>query len=123
MAIRISRRRNMMIKKGRESEIMIVKKQYLKSKPLCKVVFGIPSELADDAREAWLVGDFNRWDQIATPMKRLKNGSFSVTVDLETGREYQFRYLIDGNRWENAWNADKSVLTPYGDTYNSIVIV
>jgi len=113
----------MMIKKGRESEIMIVKKQYLKSKPLCKVVFGIPSELADDAREAWLVGDFNRWDQIATPMKRLKNGSFSVTVDLETGREYQFRYLIDGNRWENAWNADKSVLTPYGDTYNSIVIV
>ena len=102
---------------------MIVKKQYLKSKPVCKVAFTVPTEIANDAKEAWLVGEFNEWNQIATPMKRLKNGSFSVTVDLETGKEYQFRYLIDRNRWENAWNADKSVSTPFGDSYNSVVIV
>lgn len=101
---------------------MIVKKQYLTTRPVCKVVFGIPAEIAHGADVVCLVGDFNNWNQTATPMKKLKNGSFSITIDLETGREYQFRYLIGGKYWENAWNADKYVSTPFGDNYNSVII-
>jgi 1,4-alpha-glucan branching enzyme len=102
---------------------MIIKKQYLKTKPVCKVTFGLPSELASDAQTAHLVGEFNDWNVTATPMKKLKNGSFAITMDLETGREYQFRYLVDNMQWENAWNADRFIPTPFGDSNNSVIVL
>jgi 1,4-alpha-glucan branching enzyme len=61
-----------------------------------------------------IVGDFNNWDKEATPMKKLKNGDFTITLGLASGREYRFRYLIDGKIWENDWCADKYVKNPYG---------
>ncbi len=102
---------------------MIVKKQYLKSRPVCKVTFGLPGEMTNDAVSAHLVGEFNNWALTATPMKKLKDGSFTVTIDLERGGEYQFRYLIDETKWENASNADRYAPTPYGDCENSVVVV
>ena len=29
-----------------------------------------------------------------------------MTVGLDAGRAYRFRYLLDGQRWENDWAAD-----------------
>ena len=29
-----------------------------------------------------------------------------MTVDLDAGRAYRFRYLLDGQRWDNDWAAD-----------------
>ena len=85
---------------------MSIKKQYLKSKPICKVTLSLPKEAANGASSVALVGEFNSWNEKATPMKKLKDGTFKATVDLPTGREYQFRYLIDGSKWENDWSAD-----------------
>lgn len=102
---------------------MIIKKQYLKTKSVCKVTFGLPSELISNAQTAHLVGEFNDWDITATPMKKLKNGSFTITMDLETGREYQFRYLVNHTQWENALNADSFIPTPFGDSNNSVIVV
>lgn len=102
---------------------MIIKKQYLKTKPVCKVTFGLPSELSPNAQTAHLVGEFNDWNVTATPMKKLKNGSFTITMDLGTGREYQFRYLVDHTQWENALNADRFIPTPFGDSNNSVIVV
>ncbi len=102
---------------------MSLKKKYLENKPRCKVTFSLPKKAAHSARTVNLVGDFNNWDEQATPMKKLKNGSFTVVLDLETGREYQFRYLIDSKTWENDWEADKYVRTHLGDCDNSVVIV
>lgn len=102
---------------------MITRKQYLKNRPVCKVTFKLPAEIGNSANKANLVGEFNSWDMNATPMKKLKDGAFTVTIDLERDREYQFRYLLDNLQWENASNADRFVPTPYGDSENSIVIV
>lgn len=102
---------------------MSIKKQFLKSKPVCKVTFRIPEEMGDLARSAHIVSEFNNWSFFSTPMKKLKNGAFTTTLDLEQGREYQFRYLLDKNTWENESDADKSVPTPYGDSENSIIVV
>ena len=102
---------------------MSLKKQFLKSKPICKVTFRLPSEAAKDANTVHIVGDFNNWDIYATPLKKLKDGSFTVTLDLEKDKEYQFRYLIDENTWENDWSADKYVPTPFGNAENSVVVV
>lgn len=102
---------------------MSIKKQYLKRKPVCKVTFRLPGEAAGFAGSANIVGEFNDWNIYATPMKKLKTGSFSVTIDLEPNREYQFRYLLDDEIWENDGEADKHVLHPYGDGENSVVVL
>jgi 1,4-alpha-glucan branching enzyme len=95
----------------------MLKKQFLKSKPVCKVTFYLPDSIEGD--EAYLVGDFNDWNEDATPMDRLKDGRFKVTLNLDAGMEYQFRYLVDGE-WHNDWEADKYTPNPFsGD--NSVV--
>ena len=98
----------------------MLKKQQLKSKSVCKVSFTLPEAIK--AETAYLVGDFNNWDEKTTLMKKpKKNGQFTVTLDLEKGREYQFRYLVNGTEWHNDWHADKYVPNPFsGD--NSVVI-
>jgi hypothetical protein len=55
-------------------------------------------------------------------MKRLKNGSFSVTVSLEAGRSYRFRYVLDGNIWINDPEADSYAANEYNED-NSVVAV
>lgn len=100
-----------------------LKKHYIKSRNLCKVTFTLPKMAAAHANSVSIVGDFNNWSSNAHPMKKLKGGDFTATVELEPGNEYQFRYLIDGSRWENDWNADKYVRSPFGDSDNSVVIV
>lgn len=100
---------------------MSLKKQYLKSRPVCKVTFRVNKDATQDAKKIFLVGDFNQWDLKATPMKRLKSGEFTQTVELATDQsEYQFRYLTDKGNWENDWAADKYI--PNGiDGENSVV--
>lgn len=97
----------------------MLKKQNLKDKPICKVTFYTPAAI--EAETVYLVGDFNNWDEMATPMEMLKDGRFKVVLELEVGREYQFRYLVNGTEWHNDWEADKYVPNPFsGD--NSVVI-
>ena len=100
-----------------------IKKQYLKTKEVCRVTFRLPAAAAPEAKNVCIVGDFNNWSIHADPMKKLKNGNFTITLDLEPGKEYQFRYLIDDVVWENDWNADKYVRSPFGDSHNSVVVV
>lgn len=100
----------------------MIKKQFLKSKPVCKATFTLPAEAAPEARTVEIVGDFNNWDAgQAITMKKQKD-VFKAVVELETGKEYQFRYLIDGQAWENDWEADAYVSTPFG-VDNSVVSV
>lgn len=98
--------------------MVMVKKQHLKSKPVCKVTFYSPAQI--EAETVHLVGDFNDWSETETEMKKLKDGRFSVLLELESGKEYQFRYLVNGRDWHNDWEADKYVANPFsGD--NSVV--
>ena len=100
---------------------MSLKKQYLKTRPVCKVTFRLPKELANGAETACLVGDFNNWDQAAEPMKRLKDGSFTVTINLPRHKEYQFRYFLDGQTWQNDNAADRYIPSGAGNDENSVV--
>lgn len=100
---------------------MALKKKFLKSKPVCKVTFAVSKEQARDAGKVSLVGEFNDWDAAAAPMHRQKDGSFARTLDLESGHEYQFRYLIDGEIWVSDPEADHFAFSPFGDCENSVV--
>jgi 1,4-alpha-glucan branching enzyme len=96
----------------------MLKKEYPKKNPVCKVTFTLPDAI--QATSAYLVGDFNNWSQNCTPMKKLSDGHFSATVVLEKGRDYQFRYLVNGCQWHNDWDADKYVANGIGGD-NSVV--
>jgi 1,4-alpha-glucan branching enzyme len=101
---------------------MSIHKQYLKSRPVCKVTFRIPEEFANTTSQAAIAGDFNGWSLSTHPMKKLKNGAFMAALDLEAGREYQFRYVLDQQTWENDAEADGYVPTPFGDGHNGVLI-
>jgi 1,4-alpha-glucan branching enzyme len=102
---------------------MSTTKKYLKSKPVCKVTFKLPKEAAKGAKKVAIVGEFNEWSKKKNQMKALKDGSFTTTLDLEVGNEYQYRFLLDGEVWENDWNAEKYVPTGVSLEENSVVAV
>ena len=91
-----------------------IEKKYAKDRSVCKVTFTLPKEAAFEAQSVCLMGEFNNWAQDAHPLKQLKSGDFAVTVELEPGRSYRFRYIIDGWKYENDWGADRYEPNPYG---------
>ncbi len=76
-----------------------------------KVTFVLGSQ--PQAHHVHVAGTFNDW-QATTPMKRQKDGTWRATVELEPGRNYEFRYLVDGNVWVNDEAADAYVPNPFG---------
>jgi len=90
----------------------MLKKSYAKNGNNCRVTFRLPAEV--DAKQVELCGDFTDWEENPLEMKRLKDGSFSRTVYLQTEREYRYRYLLDGAYWENDWAADAYAANPFG---------
>ena len=84
-----------------------------------QVTFELPSSIW--AERVNLVGDFNDWDTTKHEMRQARNdGNWRITLVLPTGREYQFRYLVNGRDWHNDWHADKYASNRYG-TDNSVV--
>ncbi|MEC7265651.1 MAG: isoamylase early set domain-containing protein [Bacteroidota bacterium] len=98
---------------------MAIKKQYLKSKPVCKVTFSVP---ADEAETVAVVGDFNKWTPKGSGLKKLKDGTFKGTFELPVENSYEFRYLIDGN-YSNDAEADRFQWNEYAGTENAVLEV
>ncbi len=91
----------------------MLKKTYPKTKKgVCQVTFTVPKQASDQT--AYLVGEFNNWDQHATPMKRAAAGKLSVTLNLPAGRDYRFRYLLNETQWENEAQADRHEPNGFG---------
>lgn len=96
---------------------MAIKKKFLKTKPVCKVTFSID---APEATEVVLVGDFNDWDKSATPLKKLKNGTFKVIIDLETEKSYEYKYVIDGT-YVNDEEPEALIFNDFANAENSLI--
>lgn len=109
----------MIIKLGDKK--MSLKKTFSSDGKKCTVVFTLNAEAAAGSEKVYLAGDFNSWDKTSIPMKKGPDGSFSVKKQLDTNMEYQFRYCLDGNRWENDWKADKYVRSEIANDDNSVV--
>lgn len=100
---------------------MSIKKQSLKSKPLCKVSFKLSKEQALNADVVAICGDFNNWNTEVNTMNRLKDGSFSQTIELPAGAEYQFRYLADGCIWFDEPEAERMQLNAFNSAMNNVI--
>jgi len=103
----------------------MLKKQYVKSRKIWKVTFELPKDELPEGlsvERVYLAGEFNDWDPVATPMRRGKGGAFRVMVELEPGRAYEFRYLVNGEHWCNDWHADAYAPSGLGED-NCVVVV
>ena len=103
-----------------EGADLAISKNFLKTRASCKVRFQLS---APNAEGLFLVGDFNNWDVAAHPMKQLKDGSFSLEIELPLGLDCQFRYLTNTGEWLNDPEADAYVPCSYAGVENSLVKV
>ncbi len=98
----------------------MLKKSYTKTGTVCRVTFKYTNE--EQAESAVLAGEFNGWSLQQTPMKKLKDNSFSATLSLPAGQTYRFRYVLDGGVWVNDPEADGYAPNEYGEA-NSVLTV
>lgn len=96
---------------------MGIAKQYLKTKPVCKVTFTVP---AKEAEKVSVVGDFNNWDPKGSTLKKLKNGNFKGTFDLPKESTFEYRYLVDG-AYVNETEADRYQWNDYAGAENAVL--
>lgn len=102
---------------------MSLAKKYLKTRPVCKATFTIPPDRHNGEDKIHLIGDFNGWESDSLPMKRRKDGSWSLEIELEPGREYQFLYQFGREHYVNDEAADGYVPNPFGTGENSVIRV
>jgi 1,4-alpha-glucan branching enzyme len=98
---------------------MPIKKQFVKSKPVCKVTFSIE---AKEAAQVSVIGDFNNWNAEEGTLSKLKNGTFKGVFDLDKDAAYEFKYLIDGE-YVNESEADSFKWNEFAGTENSVLEV
>lgn len=102
---------------------MSIKKQFFKTKDTAKINFKVSKAQADGAKQIAIVGSFNDWNPKADVMKTLKDGSFSHSIELPIGTNYEFRYLADNSRWFNEEEADTLAETSFKDAQNSVIVL
>jgi 1,4-alpha-glucan branching enzyme len=96
---------------------MAIKKQFVKSKPICKVTFSVPVK---EAVEVAVIGDFNNWDPQAGALAKLKNGTFKGVFELDINKTYEFKYLVDG-AYKNESEADEQKWNEFAGAENSVI--
>ena len=96
---------------------MAIAKQYLKTKPVCKVTFTVAAEAA---KYVAVVGDFNNWEPKDGALKKLKNGTFKGAFNLPKESTYEFKYIIDGN-FVNDSEADHYQWNDYAGSENAVL--
>lgn len=106
----------------RHKKTTMIKKQYLKTKPVCKVSFKISAEIIQSNQIA-IVGNFNAWNPDANLMKKLKDGSFSATIEFPIDTTVQFRYLSDNTVWFNDEEADDFVSSGISSEENCLLVL
>lgn len=96
---------------------MSIKKQFIKTKPVCKVTFSIE---AKEATSASVVGDFNDWNPADGILSKLKTGTFKNTFDLPKDASYEFKYVIDGV-YINEPESDSFVFNEFAGAENGVL--
>ncbi|MES2882717.1 MAG: helix-hairpin-helix domain-containing protein [Bacteroidota bacterium] len=67
-----------------------------------KVTFTLPANVVANATSGIILGEFNNWNDSQAPiLKKQKDGSMKATLQLEGGKTYQYRYLLNDGRWVN----------------------
>jgi 1,4-alpha-glucan branching enzyme len=80
-----------------------------------QVTFTMPS--MDGCSCLYLVGRFNEWNESVYRMERTDKGTWSLTLELEPGREFQYRFRTNDGAWLN----DPASRAPSSRSESSII--
>jgi 1,4-alpha-glucan branching enzyme len=75
---------------------------------------------APEAGKVFLAGSFNGWNASANPLKKNKDGSWSILLNLFPGN-YEYRFFVDG-KWTDDQTCKKHHVNKYGG-HNCVLIV
>jgi chromosome partitioning protein len=84
---------------------------------LTEIMFSI---FAPEAKDVYLVGEFNNWQINDSGRMMQNNGTWSKNIKLNSGK-YRYRFVIDGNWVEDTSNPLKEV-NPYGSVDSLVEI-
>ena len=89
-----------------------------------KITFTLPAEALAEATEVVLLGDFNAWDiEKGITLKKQKDGTLKATAELEAGKTYQYRFLLNDGRWVNDYQAQDYVPVSDFNIENCLITV
>lgn len=90
---------------------MIVKKISPKGRSV-RITFELPLEEA--IQGVSVVGNFNNWNTGEHPMQRNeRKGVWTKALSFKPGSKIEFRYFIDGHKWQNDAQADAYEPNPH----------
>ncbi len=98
---------------------MSIKKQFIKTKPVCKVTFTVD---AKESNTAAVVGDFNNWNPSEGELNKQKNGTFKGIFEVPKDAAYEFKYVVDG-AFVNEVEADSFKWNDFAGAENSVLEV
>ncbi len=98
---------------------MSIKKQFVKTKPVCKVTFSVEAKEADKAS---VIGDFNNWNPEEGALNKLKNGTFKGVFNIDKDASYEFKYVIDGT-FVNETESDSFLWNEFAGNENGVLTV
>ncbi|MEO9147368.1 MAG: isoamylase early set domain-containing protein [Ginsengibacter sp.] len=88
------------------------------------IVFKLPAEAVEGATEVVLLGDFNNWSsEKGYGLKKQEDGSYKTVVQLEAGKTYQYRFLLNSGRWVNDYSAQHYVPVSGYSVENCVITV
>jgi 1,4-alpha-glucan branching enzyme len=76
--------------------------------------------VAPDAKEVYLVGEFNDWNASQYRLRRYKHGTYKKKLQLKPG-SYQYLFLVDGEWWTDPEHLERKP-NPFGSE-NSVITV
>ncbi len=91
---------------------------------MTKIVFTLPASNIIGAAECVLLGEFNNWNMDeAVCLQKQADGSMTAELELQAGRDYEYRYLLSNGRWVNDNNEKVVSETPGFPVENCLVRV
>ena len=77
------------------------------------ITFSLPAEAVQGASEVKLLGDFNNWNPENAPrLERQADGTYKAAAELEAGKTYHYRFLLDNGNWVNDYSAQHYEYVP-----------
>jgi 1,4-alpha-glucan branching enzyme len=75
---------------------------------------------APEAKKVCIAGKFNDWNTRSMPMKKGKDGTWRIKLNLSPGK-YEYKYFVDG-AWASDLSCSELVPNPFG-TENCVISV
>ena len=94
-----------------------MKKISEKNQKVMKTEFSL---LAPEAKNVFIAGNFNQWNQSSHPLNKSKQGIWKISLPLDPG-QHEYRFFVD-KEWQNDPACSSFVENPFG-TFNCLKIV